>query len=121
MTRKKILLVDDCPTTLLMEEMVLRGERYQLVSARNGLEAIERVDAERPDLILLDIVMPGMNGLEACREIRKRPYSQNVPIIMVTSRRESDKAALPDSGHDYILKPINGAELLGKVRGYLGS
>jgi DNA-binding response OmpR family regulator len=123
MTRKKILLVDDSATTLLMEQMVLRGQPYQIVTARNGREAIERADVEHPDLILLDVVMPEMNGFEACRRIRQHQSSSAVPIIMVTTRGEeqSVETGFQSGCSDYITKPINGAELLSKVRSYLGS
>ena len=123
MTRKKILIVDDSATTLLMEQMVLRDQAFQIVVARNGREAIERAALEQPDLILLDVVMPEMNGFEACRRIRQLPVSRAVPIIMVTTRGEeqSVETGFQSGCNDYITKPINGAELLVKVRSYLGS
>jgi CheY-like chemotaxis protein len=123
MIRKTILLVDDSATTLLMEQMVLRGHPYHIVIAKNGREAIERADTEHPDLILLDVVMPEMNGFEACRRIRQHPASSSVPIIMVTTRGEeqSVETGFQSGCNDYITKPINGAELLTKVRTYLGS
>jgi CheY-like chemotaxis protein len=123
MTRKTILLVDDSATTLLMEQMVLRGLPYKILTARNGREAIERADAEHPDLILLDVVMPEMNGYEACRRIRQRSSSGSVPIIMVSTRAEEQSVEIGFASgcSDYITKPINGAELLTKIRSYLGS
>ena len=121
MNRKKILLVDDSATTLMMEQMVLRAQPYNIVTAKNGREAIERAAAERPDLILLDVVMPEMNGFEACRRIRQHPSTKTTPIIMVTTRGEeqSVETGFESGCNDYITKPINGAELLTKVRGYL--
>lgn len=121
MTRKKILLVDDSATTLMMEQMVLRAQPYNIVTAKNGCEAIERAAAEKPDLILLDVVMPEMNGFEACRRIRQHPSTKTTPIIMVTTRGEeqSVETGFESGCNDYITKPINGAELLTKVRGYL--
>lgn len=121
MNRKKILLVDDSATTLMMEQMVLRAQPYNIVTAKNGREAIERAAAERPDLILLDVVMPEMNGFETCRRIRQHPATKVTPIIMVTTRGEeqSVEAGYESGCSDYITKPINGAELLTKVRGYL--
>ena len=123
MTLKKILLVDDSATTLMMEQMVLRGQPYSIVTAKNGREAIERAAAEQPDLSLMDVVMPEMNGFEACRQIRRHPLSRSVPIIMVTTRGEeqSVETGFQSGASDYITKPINGAELLIKVRSYLGS
>lgn len=123
MNRKKILLVDDSATTLMMEQMVLRAQPYNIVTAKNGREAIDRAAAEHPDLILLDVVMPEMNGFEACRRIRQHPATKVTPIIMVTTRGEeqSVEAGYESGCSDYITKPINGAELLTKVRGYLES
>ena len=121
MSRKKILLVDDSATTLMMEQMVLRGEAYTIVTAKNGREAVAVAAAERPDLILLDVVMPEMNGFEACRRIRQQEATRRVPIIMVTTKGEEQNVETGfESGcSNYITKPINGAELLTKVRSYL--
>lgn len=121
MSRKKILLVDDSATTLMMEQMVLRGQAYQIVTAKNGREAVATAAIEQPDLILLDVVMPEMNGFEACRRIRQQESTKNVPIIMVTTKGEEQNVETGfESGcSDYITKPINGAELLTKVRSYL--
>jgi two-component system alkaline phosphatase synthesis response regulator PhoP len=121
MNRKKILLVDDSATTLMMEQMVLRGQAYQIVTAKNGREAVVLAASEQPDLILLDVVMPEMNGFEACRRIRQQETTRTVPIIMVTTKGEEQnvEAGFESGCSDYITKPINGAELLTKVRSYL--
>ncbi|HEX6087225.1 MAG TPA: response regulator [Thermoanaerobaculia bacterium] len=121
MRRKKILLVDDSATTLMMEQMVLRGQAYQIVTAKNGREAVAVAAVEKPDLILLDVVMPEMNGFEACRRLRQLETTRHVPIIMVTTKGEEQNVETGfESGcSDYITKPINGAELLTKVRSYL--
>ncbi|MEA2463420.1 MAG: hypothetical protein QOJ98_1167, partial [Acidobacteriota bacterium] len=101
--------------------MVLRGQPYQILTAKNGREAVAAAAAERPDLILLDVVMPEMNGFEACRQIREQEATKYVPIIMVTTKGEEQNVETGfESGcSDYITKPINGSELLTKVRGYL--
>ena len=121
MNRKKILLVDDSTTTLMMEQMVLRGQPYHIVTAKNGREALATAVRENPDLILLDVVMPEMNGFEACRHIRQEESTKHVPIIMVTTKGEEHNVEIGfQSGcSDYITKPINGAELLTKVRTWL--
>jgi DNA-binding response OmpR family regulator len=119
---QKILLVDDSSTTLLIEEMTLREHtQYELVLARDGEEAVEKAIAEQPNLILMDVVMPRMNGFDACREMRKHEALRKVPIIMVTSRGESCNVEQGfESGcNDYVTKPINGAELVEIVNGYL--
>ena len=119
---KKLLRVDDSSTTLLMEEMLFRTHtKFQLVVARNGEEAVRKALAEMPSLILLDIVMPKMNGFAACREIRKHPALKRVPIIMVTSRGESwnVEEGFESGCNDYVTKPFNVAELIEIVNGYL--
>lgn len=121
---KKILLVDDSSTTLLMEEMLFREHtQYGLVLARNGEEAIQKAIAEQPHLILMDVIMPRMNGFEACREIRKHEALRRVPIIMVTSRGEFENVEQGfESGcNDYVTKPINGPQLIEMVNGYLSA
>jgi DNA-binding response OmpR family regulator len=121
MSNKTILLVDDSITTLMMEQMVLRTQPYKLITARNGREAVEKSAAERPDLILLDVMMPEMNGFEACRRIRENRETVQTPIIMVTTRGEENsvETGFQNGCNDYITKPINGTELLAKVRALL--
>jgi DNA-binding response OmpR family regulator len=120
--KKKILLVDDSNTVLMMERMVLARNLYDVVLARDGQEALEMAINEKPDLILLDVVMPRMDGFEACRRIRAHDATRSIPIIMVTTRGELDNVELGyESGcNDYITKPINGLELLAKVKNCLG-
>lgn len=121
MTRKKILLVDDSNTILMMETMILRGDRYDLVTASDGEEAVERALAERPDLILLDVVMPKMGGFEACERLRAEDATKTTPIIMVTTRGEAQNVekGFEVGCNDYVTKPINKVELLTKVGNYL--
>jgi CheY-like chemotaxis protein len=120
---RKILLVDDSATVLMMERMILASERFQIVTASNGEEAQERARAEMPDLILMDIVMPKMTGIQACRAIKNDPATKHIPIILVTTRGEAESMeAGYDSGcNDYVTKPVNSAELLGKIRNLLGA
>jgi CheY-like chemotaxis protein len=123
MQMKKILLVDDSKTALFVESMILKKGPYELVTASDGVEAVEKAVAERPDLILMDVVMPRMGGFEACQALRGCKDTQAIPIIMVTTRGE---AANVESGFaagcsDYVTKPINGVELLAKVRDRLGA
>ncbi len=122
MARKKILLVDDAETILMMERMFLQKGPYDLVTAKNGEEAVEKAVAERPDLILLDIMMPKMDGLQACQQLRQREETKAIPIFMVTTRGEADKmtTAYERGCTDYITKPISGLELMTKVRSVLG-
>lgn len=102
--------------------MILTKGPYELVTASNGEEAIAKAATERPDLILMDVVMPKMNGFEACKRIRDNEVTRNTPIIMVTTRGEAQNVETGfDSGcNDYVTKPINGTELLSKLRNLLG-
>ena len=120
--RKKILVVDDSRTILMMESMILRKGPYELVTASDGAEAVEKAAAERPDLILMDVVMPRMTGFEACRALRGRADTAAIPIIFVTTRGEGENVerGYSTGGSDYVTKPINGVELLAKVRDQLG-
>lgn len=120
----KILLVDDSSTTLLMEQMLFdRYTKYNLVTARDGQEAIQKALAEEPDLILMDVVMPKMDGFDACREMRKLEKLRRVPIILVTSRGEPANVEIGFASgcNDYLTKPINGRELLEMVNAYLAA
>ncbi len=122
MTRKKILLVDDSRTVLLMEQMILKKGPYDVVTATDGSEGLDRAVAERPDLILMDLVMPRMNGLEAVRELRQREATKFIPVIMVTTRGEAEsvQAGFESGCNDYLTKPIDSVALLAKVRDHLG-
>lgn len=120
---RKILLVDDSATVLMMERMILASERFQIVTAANGEEAQERARKEQPDLILMDIVMPKVNGIQACQAIKRDPATAHIPIILVTTRGEaaSLEAGYSSGCSDYVTKPVNSAELLGKIRNILGA
>jgi CheY-like chemotaxis protein len=122
MDRKKILLVDDSSTVLLMERMILSKSQYDVVTAKDGQEGVEKALAERPDLILMDVVMPRMDGYEACRRIRQQEDTKAIPVIMVTTRGElqSVETGYASGCTDYVTKPINGLELLAKVKSCLG-
>ncbi|MBI5068917.1 MAG: response regulator [Deltaproteobacteria bacterium] len=123
MARKKILLVDDSATVLMMEKMLLGKQPYDLVVAKDGSEGLAKAQAERPDLILLDVVMPRMDGFEALRRIRQEEALRATPVIMVTTRGEpvNVEQGYAAGCSDYITKPIDGVELLSKIRTYLGA
>jgi PleD family two-component response regulator len=120
--RKKILLVDDSSTALMIEQMLLNKARYDIVTARDGVEAVTKASMEMPDLILMDVVMPHMNGFEACAKIRAQEQTSRIPIILVTTRgeHESIESGFAAGCNDYVTKPINGLELLTKLRDQLG-
>lgn len=119
--RRRILIVDDSATHRFWLEMMLEG-RYDVKVAFDGQGALDCVAAFRPELVLLDVVMPGMDGHAACRALRARPDARHVPIILVTSQRdEADVEAGFSCGcTDYITKPVDQVELLAKVESWLG-
>jgi CheY-like chemotaxis protein len=120
---KKILVVDDSKTALMMEREILeRRTKYQCVTASDGLEAVEKARQERPDLILMDVVMPRMNGFEACKKMRQQPGTKEIPIVLVTTRGEESymEAGFQSGCNDYITKPVNGTELVALIQSYLG-
>ena len=123
MARKKILLVDDSATALMMEKIFLSKKGFDLVFARDGEAAVAQSIAERPDLILMDVIMPKLNGFDACKRIRSAPATKDIPIIMVTTRGEAENVELGFASgcNDYIAKPINSLELLAKLENLLGS
>ncbi len=120
--RKRILLVDDSRTVLLMERMILSRHPYDVVTATDGQEAVEKALLAPPDLILMDVVMPRMNGFEAVESLRARAETHRVPIIMVTTRGEleSVESGYGSGCNEYVTKPINGLELIAKIRSLLG-
>jgi len=122
MARKKVLVVDDSMSAVLWQKLVLRQEAYDVVTASDGEAAVAAAVAERPDLIIMDVVMPGMGGLEASRRIRATPATQHVPIVMTTTREKLAhvEATAEAASADFLVKPIERAALLEKVAGYLG-
>jgi CheY-like chemotaxis protein len=124
MTRKKLLLVDDSNTALLMEQMILRNRtNFHLLIAHDGMEAVEKTLTEMPDLIVMDVVMPRMTGIEACRQIRGHKATQHIPIILVTTRGEPENVEIGYASgcNDYVTKPIAGSELLSKIEDLIGA
>lgn len=122
MSKKKILLVDDSSVVQMMERMVLSRADFDLRDARDGVEALDLTLQWRPDLILMDIVMPRMDGLEACQRIRETDEISDIPIIMVTTRGETEsiEKGFECGCNDYITKPVDNVVLLSKIRNILG-
>jgi CheY-like chemotaxis protein len=105
----------------MMEQMLLAGCGYDIVVARDGEEGVAKAASELPDLILLDLIMPKVDGVEACRRIRAEPTTSAIPIIMVTTRSEASlvESSYKTGCNDFVHKPINNSELLAKVRSFL--
>jgi PleD family two-component response regulator len=120
--RKRVLLVDDSATILMMEKMILLRGPYEIVTARDGMEALEKAREVHPDLILLDVVMPRMDGFETCRRLRAEDDTRDIPVIFVTTRGEAENVAtaFASGASDHVTKPIDAAVLLAKLRTLLG-
>ena len=120
-SKKKILLVDDSQTVLLMQQLLLADRGYELLTARDGEEAVEKAMAEHPDIIFLDVLMPRMDGFAACQALRANETTRHIPIIMVTTRSEAQsmQQGFESGCSDYMTKPFNGNELLDKLERFL--
>lgn len=115
---KKVLIVDDETNIVISLEFLMQQAGYELRLAKDGQEALEQVATFEPDLILLDVMMPQINGFDVCRRIRENPAWQNIKIIMLTAKgREVEMAKGLALGADaYITKPFSTKELLAQVR-----
>lgn len=117
----KILVADDDDGLLNLIRMTLLPEAYEIVLAHDGLEAVEVAREVRPDLIVLDVEMPRLNGFEACRQLRADPRTRHAPVILLTSRgSENDiREGFEGGAQDYITKPFSLAHLRARVRTWL--
>ena len=121
---KKVLLVDDSATSRLMHRIIVaKHTNYTVVCAQDGDQALKLANSEKPDLILMDIMMPGMNGLEVCRRLREQKETSSVPIVMLTFRtgKESVQRGVASGCTAYLTKPVEEKELLTTLQRYLGS
>jgi twitching motility two-component system response regulator PilH len=118
MAIKKIMVVDDSPTERAFMEGLLRKRGFEVLTADSGEIAIERAKAEMPDLILMDVVMPGLNGFQATRAITREERTKHIPVIICTTKdQETDKIwGLRQGAKDYMIKPVNEADLLEKIK-----
>lgn len=118
MGRGKILVVDDSPTDLALMVAPLRREGYDVVEATDGEEALRKVREERPDCVVLDVVMPRKNGFQVCRTLKNGEDSQHIPVILLTSKSErTDELWGKRQGADiYLTKPFDAAALLSHIR-----
>ena len=120
MSIRKILIVDDSKTELHHLSEMLGKKGYSVRTAENGEEAMRRLAEDKPDLILMDVVMPGRNGFQLTRTITRDPRWSDVPVIMCTSKnQETDKVwGMRQGARDYIVKPVSADELFSKIKAF---
>ena len=114
---KNILVVDDSPTDLKYLTDLLAKNGYQVVTAQNADEALAKAKQLRPDLVLMDVVMPGQSGFQATRALTKDEATKQIPVIICTTKgQDTDKAwGMKQGARDYVVKPVKGPELLAKI------
>jgi twitching motility two-component system response regulator PilH len=114
---KTILVIDDSPTERLVLSELLTRNDYQVITAENGGEGVDKARKQRPNLIIMDVVMPGLNGYQATRMLTRDETTRHIPIIVCTSKgQETDKIwGLRQGAVDYVVKPVDAEELLSKI------
>ncbi len=117
-TREKVLIVDDELDALVSLKIALEAEGYNVVEAKNGHDAMEKVQLEIPDVILLDLMIPGIDGLEVCRQLKSDDLYRHIPVIMLTARGEIDDKVegIELGADDYVTKPFNLKELKARIK-----
>ena len=122
MFQGKVLVVDDEVYILHILDFSLGAEGYEVITAADGEQALEKAISEKPDLIILDIMMPKMDGYETCKKIKQQPETKHIPVLLLTAKgRDIDRQRGFDSGaDDYITKPFSPNKLIGRVQEILG-
>jgi twitching motility two-component system response regulator PilH len=117
MNMAQILIVDDSPTEAHVLKGMLEKNGHQTFTAENGTEGIERAKELKPDVILMDVVMPGLNGFQATRQLTRDAATSSIPVIIVTTKdQETDRVwGMRQGAKDYITKPVSEADLLAKI------
>ena len=117
----KILVVDDEPSIRELAQLILENEGYNVITAASGVETIQKATVEMPDLVLLDVVMPGVSGLDTCRMLKGEARTRSIPVIMFTVLgRENDRKQAEEAGCDgYFVKPFSPDSLLEEVKKHL--
>lgn len=122
MARKRVLIVEDEESLLKLQTILLSSRGYEVVGVRNGMDALAEIHRQPPDLVLLDLMLPGMDGFDVCRCIRENPRSSHLPVVMLTAKKgTADREQAILLGADaYITKPFKSAEVLDVVQSLLG-
>lgn len=118
---EKILIADDEQTAVDILKSILEDKDYAVITAYDGEEAVKAVREQKPDLVILDVMMPKMNGYEVCEKIKKDPSTKDIPVIMLTAKDmgEDIEMALSKDANWYITKPYDAKYLLGKISSFL--
>ena len=118
----RILAVDDEPHILKLVSFSLSAKGFDVLEASDGLSAVEIAEREQPDLILLDVMMPVLDGYEACRRLKANPATEHIPVVMLSakSQKAEQEVGLEAGAMDYICKPFTPKDLVEQVRGFLG-
>jgi twitching motility two-component system response regulator PilH len=121
MPNKTVLVVDDSPTERKLMQQALQGKGYNLVSASDGEEALEKVAQQKPDVVLLDIILPRKNGFQVCRQLKTTPETQNIKVILISSKtQDTDRFwGLKQGADEYLTKPVAAENLAASVAKYL--
>ena len=119
----RVMVVDDSPTDVEHLRQILQRAGYQVLQATSGQDAIDMIRLERPDCVVMDVVMPGINGFQATRTLSRDPQTANIPIVVVSSKdQETDRLwALRQGAKEYVVKPVKERELIAKINGVLGN
>jgi CheY-like chemotaxis protein len=119
--RAKILIVDDSKNIRKLLSIVLKNEKYEIIESGDGNEALEKARKERPDLILLDVIIPGKDGITVCREIKSDRRTKNIPVIVITSDAsgETRQKAISSGAAAFITKPFEPKEIREAVKKHL--
>jgi twitching motility two-component system response regulator PilH len=117
----RILIVDDSPTEIHVLKTMLEKHGFDICSAESAEEGIEKTKSEKPDLVLMDVVMPGMNGFQATRELSRNEETAGIPVIIVTTKdQETDRVwGLRQGAKDYLTKPVSESDLVSKINAVL--
>ena len=119
----RVMIVDDSPTDALNLKNILQKAGHTVMEATSGSDAIPRIRSERPDCVVMDVVMPGINGFQATRTLSRDPATSTIPIIVCSSKsQETDRVwALRQGAREYLVKPVKEGDLLAKIRSVLGA
>lgn len=122
MSKATVLIVDDEPFNIEVLEQAMDESEYRVLTASNGKEAWEKIKNEEPDLVLLDLMMPVMDGFEVLAKVKDDPMLRNIPIIIVSAEQDSKSVVkgIKQGAEDYLTKPVDPAQFLKKVKEFLG-